>query len=495
MMFAGAVGALISPFWPLLLYYTLATLRPQQAWAWSLADWPDLRWSLVAAVLLIGAVGLHFGRVLDKAKANPVLILICLYGLFVGLSVLSAINPAVAEFWAIEHAKLLLVFVLGSLIVQRFAQLRILAIMIAVCLGYHGLSVNRLYFFDAGRLDVFHEGILGLDNNGAGSLMVVGLPFMAWMATRTWSRGQTAMRLVGAGLLVLTAHAVMMTYSRGAMLAGLVGLVWLALHHRPRHHAAAFVIAGILIGGVLAGPDIRDRFMSVKQFEKDESAQLRFASWSAAWDMSWDYPLLGKGVRNSNGFSGNYGADRSGRTTHNQYLQIAADSGWPAALCYIAAFGVAVIGLTRCRQRCLAHLRDLEDDENSADPHSGLSPVHAAVKMPDHVADHEPDARDTTPPQQALARRRDLKDAAGLCLAVQTALLSFTVSCMVLSMEAVEIPYLLLVMAGVMPIVLRETLFDRPTETDGNTLGLSPLPDLVPTPSRRSVPPYTGVPG
>ena len=163
-------------------------------------------------------------------------------------------------------------------------------------------------------------------------------------------------------------------------------------------------------------------FQAMSQAEAHESKR----SWadSSVWDMAWNAPLLGKGIRNSNAYSQNFGADRAGRTIHNQYLQVAADSGIPAAGCYVAMLLVGGIGLGRARRACLEKQDEIEGGPNEPDP--------------------------------AVLDR--VRSAGMLCLAIQTGLLMFAMAGMFLSMELVEVPWLLITLAGIAPVAVQQYL-------------------------------------
>lgn len=413
----GSVAALAAPFWGVMLYYLFATLQPQHLWAWSLSSTPTVRWSLLAGAVAICAFLLHLPTIISTARTNKVLGLLLAYAMVITLSVLTAFNPKIAQYWLEEYAKVIAIAVIASLVVQMLWQVRALAFMIALSIGYIALEINHLYFTQGGRLDIMHDGYGGLDNNGAGALLALGLPFAYFLAVSRVGRWVMPRRLLGAFLGLLMLHAVMMTYSRGAMLAAAAGVVWVVLHHRPRKQAVFAALALSLVVGVMAGPEIRDRFTSTAQFQTDESAQSRFDSWGAAWRMAWDNPVLGKGIRNSNQYSENFGADMTGRTIHNQYLQVAADSGIPAALIYIAMLALGIWGVHLARRKVLRFHRNKSDR-----------------------LDH--------------GQHAQLDEAAALCLTLQAALMMFTLSAMFLSVELVELPWLLIVLAGVLPMAV-----------------------------------------
>lgn len=409
----GAVGAMASSFWAVMLYYSFAVLRPQAIWAWALPT--NLRWSLIAALLLVVSCVIHGPRLLKTLRFNPVIVLMIAYTVWLLWSMLMAFDPYVAEQWGVEYAKVIFVAVLASFIVERYWHVRALSVMIAIALGYIAWEINFMYFFEHRRLDVYHIGFGGLDNNGAGLMLAMGLPFAYALLFLPKKMSWSWVRWLGLPIAVLLVHAVMMTYSRGAMLAALVGLGWLAAHHRPRWQAAGGVLALCLVIGMLAGPQIRGRFYSTTDYHHDASATARLDSWGAAWKMVWDEPLFGHGIRNASRFIGSYGADRAGRTIHSQYLQIAADSGLPAAMTYIAMLAVAFGSLRLARRRCLQALTD------------------SPTRLTDDI--------------------ESVEHLGHIWLATETGLVIFAFGGLFLSMEMFELPYLLLMFAGVSPML------------------------------------------
>lgn len=411
----GSIGALHSPFWGVLLYYALAVLRPQYLWKWALPF--EVRWSLLAAVATLIGVGVNFSRIALRGRTNVMTGLMLVYGALLLASLINALDPSTAQRWIVEYGKILLLAVIASFVIEHVWQLLTVAAMLLLTIGYIAYETNYLYFFD-GRLDIFHYGFGGLDNNGAGLLMAMGLPFavaFAFSSRRRWQR------IACAGIGVLTLHAVLMTYSRGAMLASIFGGVWLLAHHRPRKQVMPIAIVAAVVVALLAGQEIRSRFMSTTNFEQDASVSARFESWNAAWQMAWDRPLTGQGIRNSNAYADNYGGTVEGRTIHSQYLQIAADTGIPAALVYIGMLGVALTYYSRARGECL----------------------RALERGSPRLGKHE------------TARLRMIER---MLLACQTSLLTFTFGAVFLSLEVFEVAWMLMVVGGVAPGVVRRHL-------------------------------------
>jgi probable O-glycosylation ligase (exosortase A-associated) len=407
----GAIGATIHPIYGVLLYYGFELIQPQHLWKWSLPG--GIRWSLIAAAAAIFGLLIALPRVLAQGRWNLIASMTTILAAMMLLSCLNAADPEVASSWGLMTGKIVLMMLVATVTIHEVRHVRMVVWLIAGCMGYLAWHVNSLYLFDR-RLDILNYGHGGLDNNGAGLLMAMAIPFVYALTatTRRWT-----VKAAGYFVIVLMLHAVMLTYSRMSMLCVIVGGLWLLLHHRPRWHAAGLALAGCVIVAALAGQEVRDRFYSIGNYQTDGSAQSRFDSWAAAWRIAWDHPLTGVGIRNANLFSQNYGADMYGRTIHNQYLQIAADNGLPAMTLYILLCAVALVRLNRLRHQypVIPDNRLLQGDKAN-DPSIGV-----------------------------------------IALAVQTSLIMFCFGAMFLSLEVFELSWLLLGLAGVMPDVVAST--------------------------------------
>ena len=102
---------------------------------------------------------------------------------------------------------------------------------------------------------------------------------------------------------------------------------------------------------VVAGKEIKERFFSASQGSADDSFNSRLVSWDCARRIANDYPVFGAGIRCSNLLTLDYGADLFGRTIHNNYLQIAADSGWLGLMWYLALVGTGFGAMWQARRR------------------------------------------------------------------------------------------------------------------------------------------------
>ena len=347
----GVVGSFTGgPFVGVAAYYLFAVLRPQFLWEWSLPY--GVAWSQYVALAALTSTALAAVGMI-RTDDKPFWHLasgahLPLIGFFSWLVVTYplALSQDAAWPWLLEYLKIFLMYVVAITAIRTLKQAWALYVIATVAVCYIAWEINMLYV-QFGYLSIWRRGYGGLDNNGAGLIMAMGVPLViaAWEGTPRWWRWMYL------GMVVFLVHAVLMSYSRGAMLALIVAAPLIGMLSRQRKRFGVAAVGVLLLLPYMAGNEIRQRFFSIEQYEEDGSANSRLDSWMAALRIARDYPIMGTGIRNSNLLSYQYGADREGRTIHSQYLQIAADNGFVGAGLYvlgIATFGVATL---RARRR------------------------------------------------------------------------------------------------------------------------------------------------
>src|SRR5262249_34501826 len=129
----------------------------------------------------------------------------------------------------IEYLKIFVMFVISALLIHTVRQLWVLTMVLALAVAYIAYEIN-FYYLAYGYLGIYRNGYGGLDNNGAGLMlaMVVPLCYFIWEAARTrW-------HWLFLALIPVLVHAVLMTYSRGAMVSLIAVIPVLILRSRRR---------------------------------------------------------------------------------------------------------------------------------------------------------------------------------------------------------------------------------------------------------------------
>lgn len=366
MTLAGTAGVFVAgPSWGVTVYYLFAVLRPQFIWQWSLPM--GVQWSQYVAIATILAV-LTGWRGRGHAEGDdrmgrptrawsPAHTVVVLFGGWIVVCYFNAYNKEYSYIVFIDYLKIFIMFIISSIVLRRVSELWVIFLLTGVSLAYISYEINFLYLVN-GYLGIQRNGYGGLDNNGAGLMLAMGVPLCLF----AWEGSRSRWRWVFLAMIPLCIHAVLMTYSRGAMLSILVA--WPLMLARSRYRARVglgTVLFAALAIPVMAGAEIQQRFFTVQHNEEDASAQSRRQSWAAAWAIAKDHPIFGVGVRNANLFSYRYGADMEGRTIHSQYLQIAADCGFVGLGLYLSILLLVTASTWKAR-RAAAQMGDLEAD-------------------------------------------------------------------------------------------------------------------------------------
>lgn len=349
----GVLGLFRTTLSGVFVYHFFATLRPQYIWIWAIPQW---QWSQFVAVPTIIAVVLYrLTTPLPFRTFTRGHLLTLLFFGWTTLTFLTARDQEVAWLTYITMLKMFVMFFISAMVLNSTVALWRLMIVTAIALGYIAYEVNVLYL-TSGYISIYFNGYGGLDNNGAGLMLAMGVPLclFVYLQSRSW------WRWIFAAFIPIILHAVLMTFSRGAWVALILAAPLMFLRGKNKKQLALAAIAILLMLPFMAGKEIREEFFSVESYEDDGSAQSRFGSWRAAWLIALDNPMVGVGVRNSPLYSYQYGADMEGRAIHNTALQILADSGFPAFGLYLAVMAYTF----RTTRRTRIATRYSEDDES-----------------------------------------------------------------------------------------------------------------------------------
>jgi O-antigen ligase len=239
--------------------------------------------------------------------------------------------------------KILLPFLVGITTIDSMARLKQLAWVIVLSQGYVAYELNMAYFGGFNR--VWEIGFGGMDNNCVAVSMdsCIGLAFFLGLSAERW--WQKGLALVCA---LLMAHVVLLSFSRGGMLALILmtAVAFLLIPKTAKHYAIFLVV--VLVGVRLAGAEVQARFMTVfaKDEERDFSAKSREELWRDCLDCTARHPVFGVGPNNWGQVAPQYGWPL-GKEAHTLWLQLAAEMGVPGLLFLVLFYGLCVARLWR----------------------------------------------------------------------------------------------------------------------------------------------------
>lgn len=320
----------------LLGYIWFAIMRPDVlAWA------PDRSYSLMLGLVASLSCLREIYHLLPALQIRWMVLLMSYWFLII-LSVMFSTHIELSLFTLRIFFPTMLTATLIPVVLRRFEDIRLLFLVMAFSLGFLGLKFGLWGVLAGGTSYTQGYGGSLSDNNLFALGMVVGLP-LCWYARDVVQGFKWKMMFLS--FCIFMPAAIVMSHSRGGILALGVALLFVIWYSKRR--VLSFVLLSLFVMGsvLLVKDSIVERMATLKSVEDDASAQGRLTHWSGAFRMSLDYPVFGVGfgglpyARNIS----RYLTYDSSQFAHNNYLQMVADSGYPATLVYCAMlFGLII---------------------------------------------------------------------------------------------------------------------------------------------------------
>ena len=344
----GVSSALFRPYYAFLAYVALALLKPDALWASHISNG---RFSLIVAIAMLGSWTCRgFGN-WNLGKARPVVLMFVGFWMWNALLACFAPNQSYAWGYVEMLGKILLPFLVGITTCRSISDLKALAWVIVLCEGYVCFEMNLYYF--RGFNFLYFIGFAGMDNNSVsiGFVAALGVAFFLFLNTeKMWQKG-----VIGF-CMALILHAILFSFSRGAMLATGIGVMlsFFLIKKNAMHYS---LFALLLISGLaLAGPEVRARFMrtfEVKKGKMEASAQSRIELWKDCWTVFKRNPIMGCGPDHWPLEAKAFGHIEVNEA-HSLWVQTATETGLPGIVMYAGLYLV-------CIWQCLRLLRRIPE--------------------------------------------------------------------------------------------------------------------------------------
>lgn len=328
------------------------------AWTNTVYNFPVEK--LVALVTLLGL--LHARRFNQKILTWETVLVLLLWGWMAITLVYATQVPLFAGHIAdgtdqlILISKILLMTFVTLLLVDSPSRLRQLVLVIAFSIGLRALWVSIFAIQTGGQFRVYgpHDSFLE-DNNDFGLALNMALPLLYFSIPgepRRWVRvGLRACFVAGI-------FAVILTYSRGALLGLAVVLILIAAMSRYRILALSFVVVTALLVFSFAPQEWMDRMDRMVHGELDSSAKQRIIGWRTGWNLVMDYPITGGGLaaypdvvvfRHYQPEPMPGGRESEG--PHSIYFQVLGEQGFVGLALFLMLLGSCILTLRAvCRQ-------------------------------------------------------------------------------------------------------------------------------------------------
>jgi putative inorganic carbon (hco3(-)) transporter len=345
------IGALMNPLFGLFGYLLEYFQRPALYW-WG-DELPDLRWNFTIAVATGVAYLIRRGSLPTPPRQTWVpLALMLLQAINTTLvTQFFAVDPDLSLRWSTQFWKLVVTFALFSGIVRTPRALDLVIMFMIIGCGYWGWDAldNRRV---RGRLEGIGSGDTQNSNLLAAHLLTI-IPLMILVAAM--KKKPAWMRVVAIVATPLVINLLILGNSRAATLGLLVAAAasFVLVRSGLRKHVMMGAMAAGLALFLLADQQFIERQQTISSAD-DNSSQSRLDLWRGSLGMIADYPL-GTGGRGFHVLSPRYVPelqetnDGEGRSSHNTYIQVAADWGLQGLALFLALIGYTFVLLHRVR--------------------------------------------------------------------------------------------------------------------------------------------------
>jgi hypothetical protein len=349
------------PIFGLVTYVAVFYLNPPTRW-WG-ASLPDLRWSLLAAV--VTALAILVQKKDKKAPDPPPQLNLFDHGFTVGF-VAFVLWITIQSIWALDstlHAELvglqfkyLLLMALMYRSIESETHLRMF--LWAHVLGCFYMGWLAFTSYEGGRFENF--GGPGIGEANAGALQVVTGIFIA---SAMFLAGKWKEKAALFAVLPFIVNALVTTVSRSGFLAALVGGIMFNLFTPKGSRKRVLVLSSLaaVMFVILTGPAYWLRMNTIKaageEVDGEDTGGGRLALLEAQWKMFEAHPL-GCGHRCTAVLSPDYlderylttSGDTKARSSHNTPMTMLVEHGVPGGIFYLLFVGWVLRNVIRLRR-------------------------------------------------------------------------------------------------------------------------------------------------
>ena len=255
-----------------------------------------------------------------------------------------------AQLQLVRVCKVLLMTIVLILVVTSKKQLDTLFLVTAFSFGALAIKGSLFGYSTAGGFRVYGPpDSFVYDNNDLGLALNMTLPVMYFMTREVESPRVRKLLWVSFYCSIL---AIILTYSRGALLGLSVVLGAIALKSKHKLLAGALLAVFAVLILTFAPAAWMNRMGNFAHGELDESAEGRLHAWEFAWVFASQYPIMGGGFET---FTPQLEARFTPQYTfagpHSIYFQTLGEQGFVGLAIFLLVLGGTFFGLWSMRRR------------------------------------------------------------------------------------------------------------------------------------------------
>jgi probable O-glycosylation ligase (exosortase A-associated) len=310
-----------------------------------------------------------------KAFRFPVPVrMLALFGLWVLAMSFQSAYPEWVSKGLMDLLKLWLIVLVGYNALQTRAQIRLFMIFFLACFALFPVRGTLVTFFILGEGDREGRAIWIALYSNANDLAIMVLLQLSMLTAFLVTEKKKWLRSIGTIGMIVLPLIIILTQSRGVFL-GMVAFLACVFTTQKKKLKLAFQLFVVGLVLLAVAPDSAwDRVRTLKHVTNTEqlvevdgeggSARQRFEIWRLATRIISKNPITGVGYRAYKpAHYDNWSPDLDPSIhafwdTHNLYLNVTAETGFPGVILYFAAVLTVLIPAERVRQACKRKMPD-----------------------------------------------------------------------------------------------------------------------------------------
>ena len=270
-----------------------------------------------------------------RLPPSPVTTMFILFGVWVGVTTIFAINGAANIPQLVKVYKIIGMNLVVMMLIKTRKQVEALVWCVALSLGFYGIKGGIFTIRSGGSELVWGPaGTFIEGNNELALALIMVIPVIYYLftvSTKAWLR----IGLLGA--MLLCALSALGSYSRGAALA--IGAMAVFFWLKSRHKVAlgALMLAAVPLMLMFMPEKWYARIDTIAEYETDGSAQGRINAWHMAYNLAMDRPIVGGGfdIYDYGVFLRYAPIPDDVHAAHSLYFQVLGEHGWVGLFLYL----------------------------------------------------------------------------------------------------------------------------------------------------------------
>ena len=311
-------------------------------------------------IALVTVAGMISGKSKISFPWHKTTILMILLVIWMTVTLLFAFEPDAAYGQWIRVMKVFALIILSAMLIRTREQINAFVWTLVISIGWFGVKGGLFTIMTGGMHKVYGppgDGYVS-DNNAIAVALTMVAPLMLYLSTTVKNKIIKLGLFASAGLTLV---AILGSQSRGALLAvsAMSAFLWLK---SPKKMLFGVVLFGTLLGAIAFMPESwENRMRSIETYEQDGSAMGRINSWTMAFNVANDRPLVGGGFElySPRTFFTYAPNPQDVHSAHSIYFQMLGEHGYVGLLLFLS---LGMSGWITAR-RIIARSRDSPENQ------------------------------------------------------------------------------------------------------------------------------------